>query len=293
MKNWTQKQLCSEGQQRLFDAGKENSMMEARWMLQHRLGKSQTEMLLSMHQTIEDKVTEDYISMIERRTQGEPLQYIIGNEEFMGLTFKVNPHVLIPRQDTEVLIETILNENVKKDGLFLDIGTGSGCILVSVLHFLKEGTGLGIDISPEALEVAQFNAEQNEVLDRGAFLESDLFGGVPNKYQDQFDVIISNPPYIPQEEEKALMTEVKDFEPHGALFGGEDGLDFYRAIVKDSPVYLKDNGYLFFEIGHDQGEAVKGLMETRGYKKVQVIKDLAGLDRVVYGILDKEVQEHV
>lgn len=194
----------------------------------------------------------------------------------MGLSFYVNEHVLIPRQDTEILVE----ETAKflRDGMqFLDLCTGSGCILLSLLH-LKHGVeGTGVDLSPEALKVAKKNRERLGA--KAALIQSDLF----DKIESAFDVIVSNPPYIKRAEIETLMDEVRLHEPYMALDGHEDGLYFYRKIAEEAPKYLRAGGGLFLEIGCDQGACVAELLRQQGFADVKVVKDLAGLDRVVEG----------
>ena len=213
------------------------------------------------------------------RASHVPLQHITGVQEFMGLGFCVNEHVLVPRQDTEVLVESVLE--VLKPGMeVLDMCTGSGCILISLLKLcgLADVKGVGVDISEEALKVAIRNAEKLGI--DAMFLHSDLFKKVDGVY----DIIVSNPPYIRTTVIEELKEEVKFHDPFIALDGKEDGLYFYRRIVEESPKFLKKCGKLYFEIGHDQGEAVSKVMRDAGFTDVTVKKDLAGLDRVVFGV---------
>lgn len=219
----------------------------------------------------------EYELLLKKRAERVPLQYITGSQEFMGLEFKVNSHVLIPRQDTETLVEEALK--MLEPGMsVLDLCTGSGCVIISLLR-QKKLFGTASDISKQALLIAKENAKNNRV--EVQLVRSNLFQNIIGKY----DMIIANPPYIPTETIASLMPEVKNFEPVEALDGGEDGLDFYRQIVKKSGQFLKSNGYLCLEIGHDQGGRVAFLMEENGYRNVKVIKDLAGNARVVRGNL--------
>ena len=234
----------------------------------------------------EDELTaeqqSEYESTVHKRAEHVPLQYIIGEQEFMGLKFKVNSNVLIPRQDTETLVEEALR--VAKPGMrVLDLCTGSGCIVISLAKNVADISCTGSDISKQALLVAKENAKANEV--EVEWERSDLFENISGT----FDLIVSNPPYIPTGEIPGLMPEVRDFEPVDALDGKEDGLYFYRIITEKSPEYLTSDGYLYFEIGYDQGEAVSAMMRQCGYTQVEVIKDLAGNDRVVKG----RKKEHV
>ena len=218
-----------------------------------------------------------YKYFVEERAKRIPLQHLTKEQEFMGLSFEVNEHVLIPRQDTEVLVETVL-EDLEENMRVLDICTGSGCILISLLKIMRGVKGVGVDISEEALEVARRNAQKHDT--EAVFIQSDLFENVEGTY----DVIVSNPPYIKTEEIEKLEEEVKLHDPMLALDGKEDGLYFYRKIIKESRKYLKRNGKLYFEIGNTQGEEVKTLMEEEGFANVKIKKDLAGLDRVVCGV---------
>lgn len=235
---------------------------------------------------MEDEVAEEQLSEYEialrKRAEHVPLQYIVGEAEFMGLKFKVNSNVLIPRQDTETLVEEALR--IAKPGMrVLDLCTGSGCIIISLAKNVADISCTGSDISKQALLVAKENAKANEV--EVEWERSDLFENISGT----FDLIVSNPPYIPTGEIPGLMPEVRDFEPVDALDGKEDGLYFYRIITEKSPEYLTSDGYLYFEIGYDQGEAVSAMMRQCGYTQVEVIKDLAGNDRVVKG----RKKEHV
>lgn len=233
---------------------------------------------LHMEEDLAEEQLSEYKIALKKRAEHVPLQYIIGETEFMGLKFKVNSNVLIPRQDTETLVEEALK--VVAPGMHvLDLCTGSGCIIVSILHNVPQAEGTATDISKQALLVAKENAKQNGV--QVNFERSDLFDAVTGV----FDVIVSNPPYIPSGEVPKLMPEVRSFEPMEALDGREDGLYFYRKIVASCPEYLKPGGRILFEIGYDQGRAVSGLLEEAGFQEIRIVKDLAGNDRVVSGML--------
>lgn len=217
-----------------------------------------------------------YKITLHKRAEHVPLQYITGEQEFMGLKFKVNSNVLIPRQDTETLVEEALK--VIKPGMrVLDLCTGSGCIIISLAKNVADIQCVGSDISKQALLVAKDNAKQNEV--EVEWQRSNMFENIVGA----FDLIVSNPPYIATGEIPGLMPEVRDFEPMDALDGKEDGLHFYRIIIEKSPEFLNPGGYLYLEIGYDQGEAVPAMMRQAGFTEVEVIRDLAGLDRVVKG----------
>lgn len=210
----------------------------------------------------------------------------------MGLSFQVNKHVLIPRQDTELLVEEAMRH--LGDGMrILDLCTGSGCILLSLLKYSNECEGIGIDISAEALEKAQENAQRLNI--DAVFLAGDLFEPLADFVSERtsdrlFDMIVSNPPYIETAVIDTLMPEVREHEPFGALDGGEDGLQFYRRIVAQAPAHLRRGAVLLFEIGCGQGEAVVELMQEAGFAEVKVLQDYAGLDRVVYGIKSGSVE---
>ena len=267
---------------RLKAAGKEAYAFEAELLLEKAAGLNRTALFLRGEEVLSEEVLTVYEGYLSEREQGRPTQYILGEWEFMGLPFHVGEGVLIPRGDTEVLVETILekqqSEPIKS---ILDIGTGSGCIPVSLGHYGKFEKIMAVDISPKALGYATKNSAENRV--RIDFYESDLFTNIPSEWKGRLDAIVSNPPYIPKKDIAELMTEVKDFEPMNALDGGEDGLDFYRAIVEQGREWLKDGGWLFFEIGYDQGEDLRNLLKEFGYTEVEIRQDLAGLDRVAMG----------
>ena len=272
----TYREAVGLGEKILTEAGITDVKTDA-WMLLEMAAKIDRNFYY-MH--MNDEITQDqlaeYESVLKKRAEHIPLQYITGETEFMGLPFKVNSSVLIPRQDTETLVEEALK--VAKPGMkVLDLCTGSGCIIISILHHGKELEGYASDISRHAINVAKENAKLNQVA--VSFETGDLFDHIKGKY----DIIVSNPPYIRTEEIAKLMPEVQNFEPYDALDGKEDGLFFYRKIVEQAGNYLNPGGHLLFEIGHDQGQDVSGLMEQAGFKDVRVVKDLAGNDRVVTG----------
>lgn len=232
---------------------------------------------------IDEEMTEEqareFEVLIKKRAERVPLQYITGEQEFMGLTFHVNSNVLIPRQDTETLVEEALK--VVRPGMkIMDMCTGSGCVLISILKNAHDIEGIGYDISKQAINVAKENAKLNEV--PAVFERSDLFEDV---VENDFDVIVSNPPYIPTDVIATLMPEVAEFEPREALDGKGDGLYFYSKILEQCKNYMKPDGYVLFEIGCKQGDSVSMMMRLAGFSEVHVIKDLARNDRVVMGHL--------
>ena len=268
--------LVEEGQRRLAAAGVEEAAVDAWLLFSYDKKVDRTWYLLNRTKAASGEEQEAYLKLIARRCERVPLQHITGEQEFMGLPFRVTPDVLIPRQDTEVLVEECLR-HLAPGNIFLDLCTGSGCILVSLLHYAKGTAGTGADLSGKALAVAKGNVEANGVEAR--LVQGDLFEPVTGT----FDLIVSNPPYIASAEIETLTPEVREHEPRMALDGTADGLFFYKRIVQESPSYLKEGGWLCMEIGYDQGAAVQQLMEARGFVTVSVIEDLAGLDRVVSG----------
>lgn len=270
-----------EGREALWQAEIPEAELDARLLLEHICGTNRNDLLVHGDKEVEEEKLAAYRAAIARRRERIPLQYITGQQDFMGLEFQVNRHVLIPRQDTEILVEEVMRQ-MQDNSRILDMCTGSGCILISLLHYSNRCQGVGADISREALDVAKANGEA--LLDeekRPTWLESNLFESV----EGRFDIIVSNPPYIPTEVINTLMPEVRLHEPMGALDGTEDGLFFYRRITREAPKYLTKEGMLYFEIGHDQAGEVSELMINTGFSDINVVKDYAGLDRVVYGIL--------
>lgn len=282
----TYREWYQTGEEKLHRAGIDEAGLDARLLLEFVCGTDRNTLLVHGDRPLSITEQEQYRTALERRANHIPLQQITGIQNFMGLDFLVNEHVLIPRQDTEVLVEEVLKN--LHDGMgILDMCTGSGCILISLLHYSNDCHGVGVDLSAEALEIAEENAgkllgkrqEQSERAGTVSFLQSNLFEKVTGKYE----VIVSNPPYIRPDVIKTLMPEVREHEPMMALDGGTDGLDFYRKITEQSREYLTGGGMLFFEIGYDQSHAVVELMQAAGFKQIRVVKDYAGLDRVVYG----------
>ena len=280
--------LYSQGIEKLSSENIPDAKVDARILLEYACKTDRNALFLQGDMEVKDEDEKVYLELISKRLTHIPLQYLTGEQEFMGLTYKVNESVLIPRQDTECLVEIVLKH--LHDGMrILDMCTGSGCILISLLHYSNDCEGVGVDLSEEALNVARDNSERlsnNGISDKMNvnFVHSDLFENIDGN----FDIIVSNPPYIKTEVIKGLMPEVRDYEPMMALDGMEDGLYFYRKIIRSAKEYLSRGGQLFFEIGYDQGQEVSDLMRKEGYTCVEVLKDLAGLDRVVYGTFLEE-----
>ena len=275
----TLKEAYEYGEEQLKKAQIEDANLDAWYLLEYVTGINRAMYFMDMNRALREEAEVKYRGYIATRSEHVPLQHITGVQEFMGLEFGVNEHVLVPRQDTEVLVESVL-EVLEPRMHVLDMCTGSGCILISLLKLCgQQGvSGIGVDISNEALAVACQNADNLDV--KATFLQSDLFSEVSGK----FDVIVSNPPYIRTAVIEELEEEVKFHDPFLALDGKEDGLYFYRRIVEESTQYLNIGGKLYFEIGHDQGVDVSNLMKDAGFSEVTVKKDLAGLDRVVFGV---------
>lgn len=263
------------GEKRLSHAGIEEAALNSWYLFAHCFHMDRGHFFLHSEDIAEEKTVQYYEHLLGQREKRIPLEYITNETEFMGLPFYVDENVLIPRQDTECLVEEVLKVSQGKE--ILDLCTGSGCIGISLAVLGKCKSVTLADISAAALAVAKRNADQNRA--KIKVLQSDLF----EKVSGRFDIIVSNPPYIRTEEIGTLMPEVRDYEPHLALDGREDGLSFYRSIITESGCFLNPEGMLYFEIGCNQGEAVSRLMREAGFSDVIIKKDLAGLDRIVQG----------
>lgn len=276
--------IYREGKEQLELSGVPDADLDAWYLLEFVTGISKARYYGNPEAGMEEEEVLRYRDVIRQRAERIPLQHITGEQEFMGFSFQVNEHVLIPRQDTETLVEEALGV-LKPKMEILDLCTGSGCILLSLLKLgEKQGIaglkGTGADISREALKVAEENGRRFEIPgDQLAWVRGDLF----EKLEGPFDLLVSNPPYIPSGELSGLQEEVRLHDPALALDGHEDGLYFYRRIAAEAGKYLRDGAFLMLEIGWDQGEAVRGLLEAAGYQEVEVKKDLSGNDRVVRG----------
>ena len=280
--------LLNEGRAALLQAGDSDGENDAKLLLFEAFHLDLVHFLMDRLRPLseqDEQVQEQirtYRSMITKRASRIPLQQILGSQEFMGLEFYVNEHVLIPRQDTETLVELVLQEQQSTEKKLLDLCTGSGCIAISLAVKGGYESVTATDLSEEALKVAERNAKahQKEII----FRQGDLFTALPQSEAGTFDIITSNPPYIPTAVIATLEPEVREHEPMMALDGTEDGLKFYRQIAKKAGTWLKPGGVIYLEIGYDQGEAVSGLLREAGFDKVRVVKDLPGKDRVVCGI---------
>lgn len=278
----TYQNILNKAVKQLEEAGITEAALDARLLLMYVFDCDYQFLLLHGNEEAEESLVKKYFALVAERTKRIPLQHLTHCQNFMGFDFYVDEHVLIPRQDTECLVEEAML--VTEDGMrVLDMCTGSGCILISLACYKNEIEGVGIDLSAEALAVARKNAGTLFAGHSGqlTFIKGDLFDALSES--ELFDVIVSNPPYIRSDVIETLETEVKEHDPHMALDGGVSGLDFYEQITAKAPDYLRAGGYLLYEIGFDQGEDVKKLMESHGFVNVTIIKDLAGNDRVVKG----------
>lgn len=280
-------ELLKAGTEMLRQAGIPDARNDAEWLLLTVSGLTRSALFLHGDQTCGSQQAEQFFQLIDRRRDREPVQYITGSQEFMGLSFDVGPSVLIPRQDTETLVEQVLAEAAKMSHSLriLDLCCGSGAIAVSVAHELPEVTVTAADLSDAALRVAVHNAVKNRVADRVTFLRTDMFSIFREKEffgEEGFDMILCNPPYIPTDVIPTLQREITEHEPMDALDGGPDGLACYRILAEESWEFLRPAGWLIMEIGYDQAEDVCGLLKVNGhYTEPVVIRDLAGKDRVV------------
>ncbi len=269
-----------ETEEALAKANFPNPSLEAKWLLANALEKENS--FITLHPDYAPSSTEQMqiLEWIKRRLNDEPLSRIKGIREFWSLPFRINEHTLDPRPETELVVEEVLKftkDNQNKPFRILDLGTGSGCILIALLHELKNATGLGVDISEEALKMAQENATQNRVEKRISFLQNNWTQGLT----ETFDIIVSNPPYIPLSEKEALEDAVRKYDPFLALFGGKDGLACYRILSQEIRPLMSDKSIAVFEFGIGQRKDIEQLFHEQGFQTVFVAKDLAGIERVV------------
>lgn len=269
-------------------------LLDAEVLLCHVLDMDRLYLYIDRRRELTQRQWEQYATFVEKRMAGVPVQYIIHKQEFMGLEFYVEEGVLIPRPDTEILVETVIHwaeKKIKKEQpiTIVDLGTGSGGITVSLAKYIPNTFVYSVDISPKALKIGAKNAQSNGVKESIAFLQGDLFVPLEKaQLQDKVDILVSNPPYIPKHQIDKLQVEVAKYEPRLALDGGMDGLDFYRRIVDHGYTFVKNGGFIALEVGHDQADQVKGMMEKKKkYKTIQKIKDLAGIERVVTAVVEK------
>ena len=290
------KNAYKEGKEILAKAGITEADLDAWYLLEFVTGITKARYYMDPDQSMDPEAWKKYKEYLEKRRNHIPLQHITGSQEFMGLEFLVNEHVLIPRQDTEVLVEEAISRmrNLEKPQI-LDMCTGSGCILLSLLLELPQALGTGVDVSEGALCVAKENRKRLGLEQRAELIQSDLFSADyfrKNSGNDhmEYDMLISNPPYIRTEDIEGLMEEVRFHDPVLALDGKENGLYFYEKLTEQAGTYLKPGGWLMYEIGCDQGMDVSEIMKKNGFEQIEIKKDLAGLDRVVTGRKMQEEQ---
>lgn len=290
------KEMLTMGEKQLMDSDIADATRDCKILYCYMMDIPFSKIILEYQEVLQDRLCDKYFELIDRRSKGEPVQYIMGSQEFMGLEFIVNENVLIPRQDTETLVEdaleiintgTLRGEDMdvkRKEWDILDLCTGSGAIGVSLARIANKVNVTCSDISEGAIKVAKENAQKHGVAKSVKFEQGDLFKPFSKHFRKQkFYMIISNPPYIKSSVIPTLQKEVCEHEPLSALDGGESGLDFYERIVSGVGSHLRKSGVLLLEIGHDQGEAVSGLLSRNGeFTSIRVLKDLANRDRIVF-----------
>ena len=290
------KEMLTMGEKQLMDSDIADATRDCKILYCYMMDIPFSKIILEYQEVLQDRLCDKYFGLIDRRSKGEPVQYIMGSQEFMGLEFIVNENVLIPRQDTETLVEdaleiintgTLRGEDMdvkRKEWDILDLCTGSGAIGVSLARIANKVNVTCSDISEGAIKVAKENAQKHGVAKSVKFEQGDLFKPFSKHFRKQkFDMIISNPPYIKSSVIPTLQKEVCEHEPLSALDGGESGLDFHERIVSGVGGHLRKGGVLLLEIGHDQGEAVSGLLSRNGdFTSIRVLKDLANRDRIVF-----------
>jgi len=273
-----------QGTHKLRSAGVPEARREAGSLLGHVIERDRSFIISHAEDSVDSEEAERFAAFIEERSKGKPLQYITGVQEFFGLDFEVNADVLIPRPETELLVETALQLIPNTSASFVcDVGTGSGCVAITLLHERAKARGMAIDISPAAIEIAKRNAARHAVTEQLEFLNSDCFAELDKA--TVFDLIVSNPPYIPAGDLKSLQREVRDYEPHLALEAGPDGLSIIRRLLAEAGTYLSPGGHLLFEIGFDQSAAVESLIApmvaSGSWNLLHIYPDLQGIPRTV------------
>jgi len=263
----------------LHESGIAEPRREANSLLAFALAKSKTFLIAHPEYELTGEEQTNFQAFLQRRAEREPFQYITGKQEFYGLDFIVSPHVLIPRPETEMIVENALEIlKTRENSRFCEVGVGSGCISVAILHNLRTASAIGLDVSEKALEVAKLNAENHQVSERFNLKISNVFGVLTD---ETFDLIVSNPPYIPREEIANLQAEVRDFEPLNALTDEKDGLSIIERIIADAPKFLNPHGFLLMEIGFGQAEDVKQMFDAKIWQTVEILPDLQGIGRIV------------
>ena len=282
--------LLKEGIFILRKSGCPSFFLDAELILCHILNIKRIEIIRDRDKVLDENVVRDFLKLIEERKTGKPIQYITGHQEFMGIDLCVHDRVLIPRPDTEVLVEKVLEllKNIEKPEI-ADVCTGSGAIAISLAYYLKDAFVYAADISLEAVTCCSQNIRKHKLEHRIKLLQGDLLEPLFEEgLEGKLDALVSNPPYISNRDMDSLPISVRCFEPHLALCGGREGLDFYIKILKDAARLLKKGGLLAFEIGYDQGHALKNIIEGHGvFRNIRIEKDLAGFDRIVYCLLEE------
>ncbi|HWP43538.1 MAG TPA: peptide chain release factor N(5)-glutamine methyltransferase [Blastocatellia bacterium] len=277
-------EAITEGARLLDQAGVTQARRTASLLMEHLLETDRAQVLIRSKEQLADSSFESYIRLVERRARGEPLQYITGHQEFYGLDFKVTPAVLIPRPETELLVERAiaLARGASGSPLIVDVGTGSGCIAVTLAVHLPGARVIATDISRPALDVARLNAQRHAVASRIEFLEGDMLSPLAGRgLEGAVDLLASNPPYVPAQSLHMLQREVRDWEPREALFGGEEGLDFYRRLLDEARGYVRPGGWVVCEIGYSQLDAIRGMIEPSAWELADVTSDLQGIPRTL------------
>ncbi len=283
------REILKKGDTALETSKTQTPFLDAQVLLCNVINENRLYLYTNPDRILTEEEVSIYFELIKKRIAGVPVQYLIKKQEFMGLDFYVEKGVLIPRPDTEVLVESVIEHLSKKQAennqVIADLGTGSGAIAVSLAKYVPNILVYAVDISEKALKICAKNAQTNGVSNRIKFLKGDLFEPLKaQKLHGNLDVLVSNPPYIPQDDINKLQIEVAKYEPRLALDGGEDGLDFYRKIVENAPLFLKNEGLIALEVGHDQADTVCQMLQgKRCYQEIKKIKDLSGIERVVLG----------
>lgn len=274
--------ILKSASSQLRKSGIQNDVLDAQTLLAEALGRDRTYLIVNFNQELTPEIAQKYQSLVARRASGEPLQYITGRQEFYGLEFEVTPAVLIPRPETELIIEETLrlvHQNNLDEPLIIDVGTGSGCIAVTLAREIEAARVIALDISTDALEVAKRNASRYGLQERIEFIESDLLSALSD--EDKADFIVSNPPYVAAHEMPELQREVREWEPHIALTDCADGLSFYRRLLNDVPASLKNGGYFLCEMGYQQSTAIEALIDSHVWEAIHTLKDLQGIPRTL------------
>jgi release factor glutamine methyltransferase len=278
----TIRQAIADVTKHLTDAGVDAPRTTAQLLLAHLLGKDRTYLLTHPNEPVEETIRHQFRAWASRRAGGVPLQYLIGHQEFYGLDFIVTPDVLIPRPETELVVEEVLGSSQPPAPLIIDVGAGSGCLAVTLAVHLNQARIIALDISPSALKVARLNAQRHGVEDQLLFLASDLFSAlVPCQPSTTADFIVANPPYVSEAEFAGLPREVREHEPHVALIAGPDGLALHRRLLTESPAFLRPGGSLIMEMGFGQCDALVGLVEPSTWRLEKILSDLQGLPRTL------------